>query len=549
MKITDICDIEFRKKIPGVKNKSIIACSFFLMRESYKDITTYLNGLNQLNDTLIEHGASYSPSLYLRVYHDMSVIYSKDPRVVSIMQKFEQNPYVELVLYKPHQYVEDVEYPGLFGVIMRYFTYFAFEDNDTDYTYVIDIDFTDKQLELNHGKFLFDTLNKMRADEIDFIYENSICYMPFWKVRISDNTNIILGNMNGGRVKVDPSILKNFLDDFAKDKSQNSLIIEFKMAYFEYLLDSKSANAMSKKIISFKQDTRFVYGFDEFLVTYFIYPAILEQKNVKILVHTRNSYGGASLVLHRIYEKFIENLPREYNLRVLHFYYHLLKIIYNVGNAANGSNAPNNKIHNWKNNDTLTRDEMVAYISEEFPKFIEYFRYHDYEGKDMKKHRVYEKLYRIITEQYALDRRVLGVNTFSPSFKCLLLNDKYYYHDNSNEVLSKAKKEEILSSLLRDIHLAETKNNMNVANRVVNNKNKLKKRVTAKRVSTKTRKTTRTVTLTNNGNNIFNKKIKKQMKKEKKAKKETKEKKATKPRKTRKTTRRTTRRTTLTANK
>ena len=463
MKISDVCEVEFRKQIPE-KNKSIVACSFFLMRESYKDITTYLNGLNQLNDTILEQGSSYNPPIYLRVYHDMSVLYSKDPRVIEVMKKLENNPNVELVLYKPRQYVNDSDYAGFFGIIMRYLSYFTFEDNDVDYTYVVDIDFTEKQSELKHAKFLYDTLNKVREDKIDFIYENSICYIPFWKTRISNNPYIVLGNMNGGRGKVDPKILKEFLEDFPRKESKNPLIHNFKVSYLTYLLEQKNSNMIKKKMISFNQDSTFVYGFDEFFFTYFFFPAILEQSGVKVMIHTRNSYGGIGLVLIRCFDRFIENIHRERDLKVLHFYYHLLKTIYDVKN-----NGGNNRINNAVVKGTENRETMVEYISTEFPKFIEYFRYHDYEGKDMNKHRVYEKLHRIIKKQMELDPRVLGINTRSRTFQCLLENDKYYYHDNSNEILDDTKKHKILKSLLSNI------NSMNKNNKKNNNKKNNKK--------------------------------------------------------------------------
>ena len=506
MKTTDICDIEFTKYIPG-KNKNIISVAFFLMRESYKDISKYLRGMTAINSYIEVYNTAKNSKhkpIYLRVYHDQSLDLSEDPRIIELMVNLRRNPYTELVLYKPGKYVQDQEYVGLFGTIIRFFPFFAFDDNDVEHYFVSDIDFSEYGLEMKKEEYIVRKLEYIIENNVGFFYDRKLCYDPFWNKGSLLNKHAILAGMIGGNVKVDPEILKYYLDELINNKSKDIIIYNFKKIYLENILGIEDLNNSKEKVLSYRQNTIFVYGFDEFFLLYYVFPEILKQ-HVKIVEHLAQTSRGISKVVSRFMNSIIKKIKLgndRIKSNTIHFYKHLFttlepeiifieqkyknnnnKMIINNNILKNNTITNNSKLIN-KNKKNMTDEEYIINL---YNRLIKIFNRRDYEGKKPEIHELYNHFYQIMSDQNKMNKNILMVMPYdNDNFSCFLENNVSLNDTNNLIEMPIDKQNEIYELILKDIQIIKNKYKNIFKNKSI----KTTKRKTTKRKTTK-RKTTK----------------------------------------------------------
>ena len=128
----DICKLKPLFDIDYSKKKDIISASFFKMQGGgYRDFNKYLDGILKL----IEFIETDFKPFVLRLFIDHTIYNDKE-----IMSKLS-NSKVEIVVYECPKFIKDSYHRGIFGMIVRFFPMFNFENNDADKVIISDIDF------------------------------------------------------------------------------------------------------------------------------------------------------------------------------------------------------------------------------------------------------------------------------------------------------------------------------------------------------------------------------------------------------------------------
>jgi len=188
-----ICSWEILKK--DIKyNYNIISCSFFIKKDSYKDIDYYKNGLINI----INNFNKILPNYILRIYYDDTVI----DILNNILNNNINN--IELYKYNIDIFKDGLYHKGTIGTFMRFLPLFNLEYHKVDKCIIFDID---NKLHNYYNKLIlyFDKYN------IKIAYRSRFCYLSK-RIIISKNKYPIIASFIYQSIQLPYDILSNFFE-------------------------------------------------------------------------------------------------------------------------------------------------------------------------------------------------------------------------------------------------------------------------------------------------------------------------------------------------
>lgn len=416
MKQSDICD--FKKNYIVTKEKhNVIIVTLFRLKYLYKDFSTYMDGLIGFDDYLSQFD-KIKNNIKLRVYWNNSIYQTDNLEelnyIKNAMVKVCKNKHIQLIEYSCNAYkIDDIFDRGIFPFFLRYFPLFNFEDNDTDYVYSTDIDVGVAKQDTGYYQNIIDRFNKIIAKKADYLFLSSIYYKPFWKSRLNNDSIVSLGCMVCGKYKSDYNILIQFLKECEYGiKSKDKLISTFYKNYIEYINNKRIPEEQRiKKYNSYKTDNIFVYGLDEFFITYYLLKHILVNNKIKNVIQT--TINTSNILFYTSIKNIFYNITRNINIseQTLLLYRSILFKIFK---------------QKYELKDVFTKSKEL----------IRSFKKHDYENEtDIPK--IYNKFHKIIMKIYeSKDSKLLNINDKGNEFKIFKANNIYYTNKNSMNKLS-----------------------------------------------------------------------------------------------------------------
>jgi hypothetical protein len=411
MKYSDLCNFKTNYKTNKKEKHNVIIVTLFRLKHLYKNFSEYLNGLIGFDEYLSLYD-DMPNNIKLRVYWNKTIYETNDKVELKLikdtMKKIGKNKHIQLVEYLCPMYKLDNIYDrGVFPFFIRYFPLFDFEDNDTNFIFANDIDITEYKKAHNAYQFTIDTFNNMIKKKMDFYCLTSKCYIPFWKKNLGNDSLSLLGGLIGGKYKFDHNILIDFLKDCEPGvKSSDKLLSQFYKNYVDYIHNPRIPEEFKKKKMrTYEIDKIFVYGLDEFFITYYLFKKLLADKKVKnIYEHTRNTaQGGLYKILNNVFHNVLNNINNSEETIELY-----KNILYKLDGKE------------YKNNDVIPK----------FREFIEKLKKHDYNNATNNPV-LYNAFYGEITKiMKTKDSKYLNL-VKSNDLKCFIQNDKYYTDKNN----------------------------------------------------------------------------------------------------------------------
>ena len=123
------------------KKKNLVCGSLFkITGGGYKDLSVYVEPFKNTVEKLLKKMPDLN--LKFRLFIERSIF--EDKKLYGMLEKLKN---VEMVLYEcPNYIIEDVHHRGIFGMIVRFFPLFDFENNDADTVIISDLDVVDDEM-------------------------------------------------------------------------------------------------------------------------------------------------------------------------------------------------------------------------------------------------------------------------------------------------------------------------------------------------------------------------------------------------------------------
>ncbi len=183
---------------PKIK-ENIICTVFFRMKEHYKNVLKYINGLKKWCEFMNELKEDYK----FRIFIDKNVL--EDPEIMEIIKSCKK---MQPVLFTCADYMVDNYHVDLFGTLIRYLPMFDFPNNDAKTVFVVDVDFGSSN-DLKIQRFpTFINYNKIHNIPI-LAGHTTMMYDQFYK-------QIQLSHVVSGAITFKKKYDKNLLLDFIK---------------------------------------------------------------------------------------------------------------------------------------------------------------------------------------------------------------------------------------------------------------------------------------------------------------------------------------------
>lgn len=311
------CKLTKFYKEPKHKYNLITTVIFFSNTISYKNDKNnsspyhiYFSGLiNNIEDFY----RYFDYTFYYRIYFDNSILkkITDDDEANIYVDKFNQmledlkkKPRIQLVHYDCPKFKIDKFHKGLFGTVMRFDPLFTKEN--TNLIFISDIE----KFTIVDIKYLYEYLKLYNTDSI---WKNSVFgYEIDVDFRKTQSDWIFAGNF-GTKLKFDPSILHLFFKDFENPKSKLYTYINNIINYGRK--DTSHGKDFGKAKYSDKYH-RFVYGFDEALLNFYLKPKV---DNTSVLLLTIPRLNYIFSIFYRNNNK-LRNLTPEQNNNVNQFF-------------------------------------------------------------------------------------------------------------------------------------------------------------------------------------------------------------------------------------
>ena len=295
----NICKLKPLFNIDYSKKKNLLSGSLFrISGGGYKDLSYYV----YLFEKSLFIYKKYLPDFSFRLFIDNSIY--KDNNLMSKLNKLKN---VELVLFECPDFIKDLDYHrGIFGMVVRFFPLFNFENNDANIVIISDLDFRNRDtvnlLSLKNTLKSFEEL-KIR-DEIYFYYIGYTASMGnFWfkDFKLLKNNKIApyFGSIN-------IICLKRF-----DKKSIEDYIINYKQ-FKEKILDGYSY--FSDRKVKKSNDEFIFYGWDE----YFLNSTFLDD-NMKYPYATKYFINLGEIFYHIDRRSKDDKKMKEYLINFLHY--------------------------------------------------------------------------------------------------------------------------------------------------------------------------------------------------------------------------------------
>jgi hypothetical protein len=265
----NLCTFTPLFKIDYKKKKNLICSSLFKLKNSYRSLDKYINGISVITN----HLKHKMPDFTLRLFIDRSIY--EDSTIMEILLHIEG---LELVVYHCFDFVRDeVYHVGLFGTIVRMFPIFNFENNDANIILINDIDI-ENQENIIHTEKVFrilkqhHKLNKITlfnigtlssASRIYFNIHNTLDYLYHDHINVYTLTDKICSIQ-----RLPHELLTSFLKETLSNKSKF-------YSFYEYY---KNSNHITEEM------EQYIYGVDEYFINKSLIPYVIDH-NIPYATH------------------------------------------------------------------------------------------------------------------------------------------------------------------------------------------------------------------------------------------------------------------------
>jgi hypothetical protein len=286
-KFTPLFPIDYNKKI-----NMFSSCFFKMVNRGYKDFSTYVNGLKDLNDKIIKRKLDYK----IRLFIDESI--HSDKEIFGMIKKLEC---VQPVLYScPNFIIEEKYHIGLFGTMVRFFPFFNFPNNDANIVISSDIDSTNltgiindinmiKKYSFFNDIYLLKSgdLNRSLRYRYNFLHNNILNPYVFALSFVSCR-------------RINSNVFTDFIIKVKNDKNSLAYSYHYKVNKYENEDD----------ISKYKSHGSFIYGVDEYFLNDILCPYLIDNKLCYVVRTSWDIFGTLYFVLQM--KKAIED--KEINL-------------------------------------------------------------------------------------------------------------------------------------------------------------------------------------------------------------------------------------------
>lgn len=290
----DICKLKPLFNIDYSKKKDIISACFFKMSGGgYTKFDKYLTGIFYLIKFIDDEIKPFK----LRLFIDYTIYNDKD-----IMNKLNSHN-IELVLYECPKFIKNGYHRGIFGMIVRFFPMFDFENNDANYVIISDIDFNypHQRRDMLNLKDKIVNRKKYNLDDIYAYFSGTLRDMSIFKKGFIIPYVISPQQINFKRI--DKSVILNYLYNYNKYKNEVMEVFKHSLGKIE------------------KSNDEFIfYGWDEYFINYNYINYII--KNKKAFMVTYSYFITINLYF---INKKINELTKEEKIILKDFYIDILK--------------------------------------------------------------------------------------------------------------------------------------------------------------------------------------------------------------------------------
>lgn len=222
--------------------KCLLSASLFYLKNSYKNVGRYINGLTQILRFLDKN-----KDFALRLYYDNSIFDNKE--YTKMYKILKNNKNVDLVNYKCCKFTNDNNcHVGTFGTLIRLLPMFDVSDK-YEYICIIDIDDPNYQ----YLKLLVNKISKINKNVFPFTFPDySNRYLNLFDNKFG---NTIISNMIIKNYKFDIQLLYDFLDSLLKDNNMYDKIHKINLLFFDNFIDN---------------DVLKTYGIDEYFINKYL---------------------------------------------------------------------------------------------------------------------------------------------------------------------------------------------------------------------------------------------------------------------------------------
>lgn len=357
---------------------NLISCCVFRLKDNYKSIDNYYNGLRNLVDKI----PYMFKNFYLRIYFDNSIIKPKyDSEIINkeiikkwipLINKLKKIDYIQLIKYEHPDFIinNGLNHKGLFGTLIRFLPLFNTNQK------IKNIIITDIDINTKYLKMLKSTYIQMIGSKSQFHFNTRHCYYTSKRfVNSEKNLDVkykpeinyrIMAGMMISKITFPFKLFNNFVNCLTNLNSDKCNYIK------------QFSNFKTKK---YKKEYGILYyGIDEFFLNTTFLKYILKNK-INFSVSIENDFIRPLWNNH--YLDIIEKGISDKNL--VYFYKNIMGKYYN----ENKSLAENYKIFDnivydviYKKSDDKKKIEDLNKIFNNTKKFLnnldknEYFKYY-----------------------------------------------------------------------------------------------------------------------------------------------------------------------------
>ena len=187
------------------KRYNILSVCVFQMKQPYKKVDTYIQGLKYTAETL----PKTLPNFYLRVYYDNSVL--SNPKWKNVLTHIQKNPKVQLVKFEHPWFVDNDGYhQGTFGTLVRLYPLFSKDETNLDIVLIGDVDFNNGMF--SYWKNIYKVFKKSKSQV--HMYERRCNHLVERVIRIVKHLNLPFSpylNSFWSKIRFPYELLDNFL--------------------------------------------------------------------------------------------------------------------------------------------------------------------------------------------------------------------------------------------------------------------------------------------------------------------------------------------------
>lgn len=274
----NICNFEPLYDFNPNEKYDIISTVLFKMKNSYRDLNFYVDQFKNTYKILKTNFPKYK----IRMFIDDNIFNDKN-----LMNKLNKYDDLQLVRFKCNSYLIDNYHIGLFSTMIRFFPLFDFDNNDTNFVIISDIDYNKKFIkQLVQILYHIDniTLNKLSLVKYNMDYTSSNSYMHEYS---ESHHGYIIAQSIIGINKINHEVIINFLNEVLNNKIDTHT----KYTWYKIIDYSKLPDIKYYKQINYNNDHKsFTYGIDEYFLSTTL-PEYLSKNNIPYA-----SYESFSLI-------------------------------------------------------------------------------------------------------------------------------------------------------------------------------------------------------------------------------------------------------------